>query len=56
MNVVERQNSKARHVGFFLLLVLVLEDEILFVLFLVSLFTAACDGRKIHSFKQSSSS
>ena len=37
MNVVERQNSKARHVGFFLLLVLVLEDEILFVLFLVSL-------------------
>ena len=38
MNVVERQNSKARPTRrIFPFSVLVLEDEILFVLFLVSL-------------------
>jgi len=35
VNVVERQNCKARHVGFFLLVLVLREDEILFVLFLV---------------------
>ncbi len=52
MNVVERQNSKARHVGFFLL-VLVLEDEILFVLFLALYLLLRVMGVKL---KQSSSS